>query len=67
MTQVAIAGAATLIAEISVAAPPVSHRVHQPRGLEHEEANLLDADARVGDPVPEDALLRDRTAEGKSD
>ena len=42
---------------------PVADGVHQPRGLQDEQPRLLDAHARVGDPVPHDALVADRAAE----
>ena len=42
----------------------VADRVHQPGGLEHEQPQLLDPHARLGDPVPDHALLGERLAEG---
>jgi hypothetical protein len=42
----------------------VAGDVHQPRGLEHQQTQLLDLDPRLGDPVAHDALLGDRLAEG---
>ena len=41
----------------------VADGVHQPRRLEHEQAGLLDAHPRVGDPLADDALLDQRAAE----
>ena len=58
MTHVASSAAATLIAEISMRALLLADRVHHPRGLQGEEAGLLDPHPRLGDPVPDDALLR---------
>ena len=43
-TQLAICGAATLIAEISTRGALVADRVHQPGRLEHEQPGLLDPD-----------------------
>src|SRR6476646_8189291 len=42
----------------------VAHGVHEPGGLEHEQAQLLDAHAGLGDPVADDALLGDGPPEG---
>ena len=47
----AMLGAATLIAAISVCACLVADRVHQVGGLEREQPDHLDVDARLGDPV----------------
>src|SRR5579875_1892392 len=41
----------------------VAHRVHQPRGLQHQQPRLLDPHPRLGDPVPDDALVGKRPAE----
>src|SRR5690606_10517186 len=41
----------------------VADGVHQPRGLQRQQADLLDLDARLGDPVADDALLAQRLAE----
>src|SRR5690606_6783468 len=42
----------------------VADRVHEPRGLERQQTDLLDLDPRLGDPVADDALLAQRLAEG---
>ncbi len=42
----------------------VADRVHHVGGLEHQEARLLDADARLGDALQRHRLLGDRLAEG---
>ena len=44
-------GAATLIAAISVRACRLPTRVHQPGGLQRQQARHLDLDPRLGDPV----------------
>jgi hypothetical protein len=41
----------------------VPHRVHQPRGLEHEQPQLLKTDTGLGGPVAHHALLAQRLAE----
>ena len=41
----------------------VADGVHEPRGLKHQEANHLDANACLSDPVLEYALLGNRLAE----
>src|SRR5450631_3241460 len=42
----------------------VAHRVHQPGGLQHQQPGLLDPDPRLGDPLLDHPLLRQRLAEG---
>ena len=41
----------------------ISHGVHQPGGLEHQQSQLLDPHAGFGDPVADHALLGQRLAE----
>ena len=41
----------------------VADGVHHPRGLQHEQARLLDLDPRLGDPLAHDALRGERPAE----
>ena len=42
----------------------VADGVHQPRGLEHQQPQLLDRDPRLGDPLADHALPGQRLAEG---
>src|SRR6266540_3874481 len=44
----------------------VADGVHQPGGLQHKQAHLLDLDPRLGDPVPNDALARKRLPERRA-
>ena len=41
----------------------VADRVHQPRGLHHEQPRHLELDPRLGDPVADVGVLGDRLAE----
>ena len=52
------------MAWISVWAPLLPTGVHQPGRLEDQQPQLLDLDPGLGDPVPDDALLGQRLAEG---
>ncbi len=63
-TKVNTAGATTLIAEISVRAALVPYVVDHPCRLQDQEASLLDTDPGLGDPLLDDALLREGPAEG---
>jgi hypothetical protein len=56
-------GVAALIAAISVRACWFADGVHQPCGLEDEQADHLELDPRLGDPVADVGVLRDRLAE----
>ena len=42
----------------------VADPVHHVRRLQHQEARLVDEDARLGDALQRHGLLRDRLAEG---
>ena len=63
MTQLAISGAADLDRRDLDARALVADGVHQPGGLERQQPGLLDLDARLGDPVLDDALVGERLAE----
>ena len=63
ITHSAIAGVAILMAWISVCAPLLPDRVHQPGGLQHQQPGLLDPHPGLGDPVLDHALVGQRPAE----
>ena len=63
-TKFSIAGAATLIIAISRRAALLPSAVHLVRGVQHQQARLVDHDAAVRDAFQPDRLLRDRLAEG---
>ena len=46
--------------------PAVADGVHEPGGLEHEQAHLLDPHPRLGDPAADDAVVDDRAAERRA-
>jgi hypothetical protein len=58
-----VTGVAILMAWISEWAGLVAPGIHQPGGLEHQQPQLLDPHPRLGDPVADHALLRERRAE----
>ena len=63
ITRAAMFGTAILIAAIGPAGDLVVVAVHQPGGVQGEQAGLVDLDPGVGDPLPDHALLGQRAPE----